>query len=83
MVLVQLRLKWSGFRQLTENKAMKCSPNIVSTSKDHADKNNKESANSLENNEKSNKNLNPTKRPDEKTLTDNHNTENIDSNEKK
>ena len=42
----------------------------------------KESANSLENNEKSNKNLNETKKPDEKTLTDNHNTENKDSNEK-
>ena len=39
---------------------------VVSTSKDHANKN-KESANSLENNEKSNKNLNQTKKPDEKT----------------
>ena len=57
---------------------MTCSCNIVSTSKDHADKNNKESANSLENNETSNKNLNPSKKSDEKTLTDNHNTENKD-----
>ena len=40
---------------------MTCSCNVVSISKDHADKNNKESANSLENNEKSNKNLNQTK----------------------
>ena len=48
-------------KQLTENKAMTCSCNVFSTSKDHADKNNKESANNLENNEKSNKNLNPTK----------------------
>ena len=57
---------------------MTCSCDVVSTSKDHADKNNKESANSLENNETSNKNLNPSKKPDEKTLTDNHNTENKD-----
>ena len=61
---------------------MTCSYNVVSTSKGHADKNNKEYVNSLENNEKSNKNLNPTKKPDEKTLTDHHNTENKDSNEK-
>ena len=47
----------------------------------HANKN-KESANILQNNEKSNKNLNPTKKPNEKTLTDNQNTENKDSNEK-
>ena len=46
---------------------MTCSCNVVSTSKDHANKNNKDSANSLENNEKSNKNLNQTKKPDEKT----------------
>ena len=59
---------------------MTCTCNVVSISKDHADKNNKESPNSLENNEKSN--LNQTKKPDEKTLTDNHNTENKDSNEK-
>ena len=59
---------------------MTCSCNVSSYSKDHADKNNKESANSLENNEKSN--LNQTKKPDEKTLKDNHNTENKDSNEK-
>ena len=57
---------------------MTCSCDVVSTSKDHADKNNKESANSLENNETSNKNLNPSKKPDEKSLTDNHNTENKD-----
>ena len=57
---------------------MTCSCDVVSTSKDHADKNNKESANSLENNETSNKNLNPSKKSDEKTLTDNHNTENKD-----
>ena len=41
------------------------------------------SANSLENNEKSNKNLNQTKKSDEITLTENHNAENKDSNEKK
>ena len=69
-------------KQSTENKAMTFSCNVVSTSKDHADKNIKESANSLENNEKSNKNLNQTKKPDEKILADNHNTENKDSNEK-
>ena len=57
---------------------MTCSCNVVSTSRDHADKNNKDSANSLENNEKPNKNLNPTKKPNEKT----HNTENKYSNEK-
>ena len=59
-----------------------CSCYVVSTSKDHANKNNKESGNSLENNEKSNKNLNQSKKSDEKTLTDIHNTENKDSNEK-
>ena len=72
------RTKTLIIKQLTENKAMTCSCDVVSTSKDHADKNNKESANSLENNETSNKNLNPSKKPDEKTLTDNHNTENKD-----
>ena len=55
------RTKTLIIKQLTENKAMACSCNVVSTSKDHANKNNKESANSLENNEKSNKNLNQTK----------------------
>ena len=62
---------------------MTCSCNVVNTSKDHANKNTKKSLNSLENNEKSNKNLNQTKKPDEKTLTENHNAENKDSNEKK
>ena len=61
---------------------MTCSCNVFSTSRNHAYKNNKESANSLENNEKSNKNLNPTKKSNEETLTDNHNTENEDLNEK-
>ena len=79
------RTKTLIIKQLTENKSMtsSCSCNEVSTSKDHAGKNNKECANSLENNEKSNKNLNQTKKSDEKTLTQNHNTENKDSNEKK
>ena len=79
------RTKSLIIKQLTENKSMtsSCSCNEVSTSKDHAGKNNKECANSLENNEKSNKNLNQTKKSDEKTLTQNHNTENKDSNEKK
>ena len=76
------RTKILIIKQLTENKAMTCSCNVSSYSKDHADKNNKESANSLENNEKSNKDLNSTKKPDEKFLTDNENTENKDSNEK-
>ena len=79
------RTKTLIIKQLTENKSMtsSCSCNEVSTSKDHAGKNNKECANSLENNEKSNKILNQTKKSDEKTLTQNHNTENKDSNEKK
>ena len=78
------RTKTLIIKQLTENKSMtsSCSCNVVSTSKDHADKNSKESVNSLENNEKSNKNLNQTKKSDEKTLTENHITENKDSNEK-
>ena len=76
------RTKTLIIKQFTENKAMTCSYNVVSTSKGHVDKNNKEYVNSLENNEKSNKNFNPTKKPDEKTLTDHHNTENKDSNEK-
>ena len=59
---------------------MTCSCNVVSPSRDHADRN-KEYANSLENNEKPNKNLNPTKKTNEKTQTDNHNTENKHSNE--
>ena len=79
------RTKTLIIKQLTENKSItsSCSCNEVSTSKDHAGKNNKECANSLENNEKSNKILNQTKKSDEKTLTQNHNTENKDSNEKK
>ena len=77
----QNRTRTLVIKQLTENKAMTYSCNVVSTSKDHADKN-KESANSLENNEISNKILNQTKKPDEKTLTDNHNTKNKDSNQK-
>ena len=77
------RTKTLIIKQLTENKAMTCSCNVVNTSKDHANKNTKKSLNSLENNEKSNKNLNQTKKPDEKTLTENHNAENKDSNEKK
>ena len=72
------RTKILIIKQLTENKAMTSSCNIVSTSKDHADKINKESANSSENNEKPNKNLNQNKKSDEKNLTDNHNTENKD-----
>ena len=36
----------------------------------------------LENNKKSNKNLNPTKKSNEKVLTDNHDAENKDSNER-
>ena len=47
---------------------MTCSCNVFSTSRDHANKNNKKSLNSLQNNERSNKNLNPTKTPNEKTL---------------
>ena len=79
------RTKTLIIKQLTENKSItsSCSCNEVSTSKDHAGKNNKECANSLENNEKSNQILNQTKKSDEKTLTQNHNTENKDSNEKK
>ena len=42
---------------------MTCSYNVVSTSRDHANENNKESADSLQNNKKSNKNLNATKTP--------------------
>ena len=61
---------------------MTCSSNVVNTLRGHANKENKESVNILENNERSNKNLNPTRKPNEKTLTDNHNTENKDSNEK-
>ena len=38
---------------------MTCSCNVVSTPREHANKNNKQSASSLQNNEKSNKNLNP------------------------
>ena len=53
-------------KQLTQNKAMACSCNVFSTSRDHADKNDKESANSLENNEKANKNLNLTSKSNEK-----------------
>ena len=52
----------STFKQLTENKAVACGCNVFSTSRNHANKNNEKSANSLENNEKSNKNLNPTKK---------------------
>ena len=59
---------------------MTCSYNVVSTSRGHVNKSNKESANSLQNNERLNKNLNPTKKLNEKTLT--HNIENKDSNEK-
>ena len=73
------RTKTLIIKQLTENKAMMtCSCNVVSTSRGHANKN-KEAANSLQ---KSNKNLNPTKTPNDKALRDNHNTENKDSNEK-
>ena len=50
------RTKTLIIKQLTENKSMtsscSCSCNVVSTSKDHADKNSKESVNSLENNQK-------------------------------
>ena len=48
------RTKTLIIKQLTENKSMtsSCSCNVVSTSKDHADKNSKESVNSLENNKK-------------------------------
>ena len=53
---------------------MTCSYNVVSTSRGHVNKSNKESANSLQNNERLNKNLNPTKKLNEKTLT--HNIEN-------
>ena len=53
---------------------MTCSYNVVSTSRGHVNKSNKESANSLQNNERLNKNLNPTKKLSEKTLT--HNIEN-------
>ena len=52
---------------------MTCSCNVASTPRDNADKN-KESGNILENNEKSSKYLNPTKKPNEKTLTGNRNT---------
>ena len=45
---------------------MICSCNAVSTPRDHTDKHNKESANTLENNETSNKNLYPTKKPNDK-----------------
>ena len=76
------RTKILIIKELTENKAMTCSCNAVSTPRDHANKNNKESANSLENNEKSNKNLSPTKKPNEKTLTSSHNSENKYSNER-
>ena len=69
------RTKSLIIKELSENKAMTCSCIVVSSSRDHANKNNKESANSLQNNEKSNNNLNPTKKPNEKTLTDNHNTQ--------
>ena len=68
-------------KQLTENKAMTCSCNVISTSRYHAEKNNKESANSLQNSKKSKKNLKPTKKPNEKILPGNQNTENKDSNE--
>ena len=57
------RTKTIIIKQLTENKATTCSCNVA---RDHANKNNKESAKSLQNNEKSNKNLNPTKTPNEK-----------------
>ena len=53
---------------------MTCSYNVVSTSRGHVNKSNKQSANSLQNNERLNKNLNPTKKLNEKTLT--HNIEN-------
>ena len=53
-------------KQLTENKATTCSCNVFSTSRYHANKNDKESANTLENNEKSNKNLNSIKKSNEK-----------------
>ena len=76
------RTKTLIIKQLAENKAMTCSCNVASTSRDHANENNKESADSLQNNEKSNENLNPTKTPNQKTLRDNHNTENKDSHEK-
>ena len=76
------RTKTLIIKQLAENKAMTCSCNVVSTSRDHANENNKESADSLQNNEKSNENLNPTKTPNQKTRRDNHNTENKDSHEK-
>ena len=46
------RTKTLIIKQLIENKVMTCSCNVVNTSRDHANKNNKESANSLENNEK-------------------------------
>ena len=48
------RTKSLIIKQLTENKSMtsSCSCNVVSTSKDHVDKNSKESVNSLENNKK-------------------------------
>ena len=60
---------------------MTCSFNVSSISRDDPDNKNKESANSLQNNEKFNRNSKPAKKPNEKTLTDNYNTENKDSNE--
>ena len=74
------RTKTPIIKQLTENKAVSCGCFVVSTPRDHADKN-KESVNSLESNERSN-DLNPTKKLNEKTITDNHNTENKDANER-
>ena len=47
---------------------MQC--NVSSISRDDSDNKNKESANSLQNNEKSNKNLKQTKKPNEKTQTE-------------
>ena len=54
------RTKTIIIKQLTRNKAINYSLNVVSTPRNHTDESNKKSTNSPENNEKSNKDLNPT-----------------------